>query len=63
MTIIDRPIRFAGTAEEAAANRDSHHWTTFDGEEYRCMWCDAAPWHAAASYPCGTEPPRETVEV
>lgn len=51
-----RPIRFAGTADEAIANRATH---AFGGIDDRCYDCDAKPSHAAASYPCGVEPPRE----
>lgn len=66
MTTINRPVRFQGTDAEKAANYRTHHWVA-DGPpddcEVRCFDCDAKPWHAAASYPCGVEPPRETVEV
>jgi hypothetical protein len=27
------------------------------------MRCDCKPWHAAAHYPCGQEPPRENVII
>lgn len=53
-----RPVPFAGTEEEKAANHRSHQWGGIDG---RCFECDAKPWHEAAFYPCGTTPPRETV--
>lgn len=57
---IDRPIRFAGTQAEADANFNTHY---FDSEYGRCYDCDSRPTHAAAEYPCGTEPPREIVTV
>ena len=61
MGIIDRPIRFTGTAEQAAANRGTHHFIDYGDGEVECGDCFCKPWHAAASYPCGTEPPREVV--
>jgi hypothetical protein len=57
---IDRPILFAGTAEQAAENYASHY---FDPETDRCWECDSKTSHAAASYPCGTRPPREVVTI
>lgn len=60
--IIDRPVPFQGTPEERKANVESHRWRRFGGEVV-CANCDCKPWHAAALYPCGVEPPREQVEV
>lgn len=63
---INRPVRFPGTPEQAAANYRTHYFITNGDPEdgdYRCMDCDCKPGHVAASYPCGTEPPRETIEV
>ena len=63
---INRPVRFQGTEEQRERNYRSHDWmATGDPEDgdVRCWRCDAKPWHAAASYRCGDEPPRETVEV
>jgi hypothetical protein len=60
--IINRPVRFTGSDEEAAANFRTHYWAGNDPDA-RCGECDCKPWHAAARYPCGVEPPRETVEV
>jgi len=60
--IVNQPVAFPGTAEEAAANYKGHMW--FQEEfDAACWRCDAKPWHKAASYPCGEEPPRETVDV
>jgi ketosteroid isomerase-like protein len=60
-----RPVRFAGTDAEREANRATHHFHTYcygeDDFETRCVDCDCKTWHAAADYPCGTEPPREVV--
>lgn len=60
MGTIDRPIRWQGTPEQAAVNYRSHWWQSY-GEETECDRCLSKPWHAAASYPCGTEPPREVL--
>lgn len=50
---VNAPMRFEGTAEEAAANFRSHHFV--DG---RCWNCDCRPFGRIASWPCGVEPPR-----
>jgi hypothetical protein len=59
--MINRPIAFQGSEEERQTNRDSHNFS-YDYEEVRCFDCDCRPSHVAADYPCGTEPPRETVD-
>lgn len=59
---INRPVPFAGTQEEAEANFKSHDFRVFDGEAL-CLACDCKPWHTTASYPCGTEAPREVETV
>lgn len=58
---VHRPVAFPGTDAEREANHRTHLWTYYD--EARCSNCDAKPWHVAADYPCGQEPPRETVQV
>jgi len=62
--IVNRPVPFDGTKEEAATNFDSHDWAT-DGDprdgEVVCWKCDTKPWHITAKYLCGTDVPRETV--
>lgn len=62
---VNRPVAFAGSEEEKQANRTTHHFVTYqwgeDDFETRCLVCDARPSHVAADYPCGVEPPRETV--
>lgn len=64
MTRINRPVAFPGTAEEAAANYQTHDWIVESPEEpLRCAVCDCKFWHVAANYPCGVEPPRETVTI
>lgn len=54
-----------GSQEEAVANYYTHTWVSFDPDEPpRCMDCDAATYHVAASYPCGFQIPRmDTVEI
>ena len=55
-----RPIQFEGTKDEAIENFDGHRFRyDYDGDEVRCVKCDCKDWRAAASYPCGDEPPRE----
>lgn len=62
--VINRPVAFAGTDAERLANRATHHFVVYDPEEPpECLDCCAKSWHVAADYPCGEEPPRETVEV
>jgi hypothetical protein len=58
----NRPVAFPGTDDEKVANYKTHAFVCY-GEEMECMDCFCKPWHTAADYPCGTEPPRETVEV
>lgn len=55
---MNAPIPFRGLPDEAAANRASHRWAGDPYSEIRCYECDAKPWHVAANYPCGVEPPR-----
>lgn len=57
MTNIPQP--FPGTAEEAAANRATHYFDSYDENSGdRCMGCDCRPWGVYADYPCGAEVPR-----
>lgn len=59
---INRPVAFPGTEEERLANRATHSFFVYDPEEpMECMNCCARTYHVAADYPCGQEPPRETV--
>lgn len=59
---INEPVPFEGTEEQKSANFKTHHFVDCCGDyEYRCSQCDCKPWHKAASYPCGVEPPRRTV--
>lgn len=56
------PIRFMGSEAQRAANIASHEWHTVDPEEpAECGRCASRIYHAAAAYPCGTEPPRRTI--
>ena len=58
---VNRPVAFPGTREERLANQRTHDWNWAD--EVRCWRCDCKAWHVAADYPCGVEPPRETVQI
>lgn len=60
--IIDRPVRFPGTDEEAEANRNTHKWAN-DSDSIVCFDCDARLFGEMANYPCGVNPPREVVEI
>ena len=62
--ITARPVAFSGTESERQANIESHNWFSFDPEETpECMTCCAKRGGTVAQWPCGTEPPRETVTV
>ena len=59
---VNRPVAFPGTPEERLENQRTHDWNWAD-DEVRCWRCDSKAWHVAADYPCGVEPPRETVRI
>lgn len=61
-TTLNRPVAFPGTPAEAVANYQTHQWYDYEGGT-ECDGCCAKIWHVAASYPCGTEPPREVVVI
>ena len=61
--LMNSPVPFEGTDEQRKENLATHYFTHMGDYEYRCSDCDCKPWHAAASYPCGTEPPRYNHEV
>ena len=54
---VNAPAAFDGTEALKAANRNTHAF--YDG---RCMNCDCRPFGRVAEWPCGTEPPRVTVD-
>lgn len=58
---IDEPVPFAGTPEEVKANFATHHfgYDSDDHSDARCGLCDTKVWHQSASYPCGTDVPRQ----
>jgi hypothetical protein len=60
---INVPVPFPGTAEEKAANFNTHHFVTDNGADYSCMFCDSKTWHKAAEYPCGAEVPRHDIPM
>jgi hypothetical protein len=55
---MSEPIPFAGTPEEVRENYATHLWVQEDEDGYVCGDCSSKPWHAAAHYKCGVEPPR-----
>lgn len=62
MTTVNRPVAFPGTEAEKRANYATHCFVSWDPDDCtRCTYCDCKTWHVAADYPCGQEPPRETV--
>lgn len=63
MYLVNRPVPFSGTQAERNANVKTHNWRQFGESEVECVDCAARPWHVAATYPCGVEPPREMTEV
>jgi hypothetical protein len=64
---VDVPAEFVGTPSERQANRSSHDWHTYrldaNDVDVVCARCGSYPFHIAADYPCGTEPPRTTITV
>jgi hypothetical protein len=60
MGTINRPIPFQGTEAQRRANRATHQFGS-EFDDFRCLNCDCKPGHKAADYPCGVEPPRETI--
>ena len=61
-SIVNRPVEFPGTEEQKAANARTHRFNYMESDA-RCGECDCRPCGVVAGYPCGTEPPREWVEV
>lgn len=60
--MVNRPVAWPGTEVERAANEATHHWMAWDPEEMpRCTRCDCNAWGTVKDWPCGVEPPRETV--
>ena len=47
--LVNMPMPFSGTDEEALANYASHYF----GHEDRCYGCDSRPWGIYALHPCG----------
>lgn len=61
-SMVDTPVPFSGTVEEANDNHNTHDWL-YDEGDTRCLRCDASVRHQAASYPCGVQPPRRMTVV
>jgi hypothetical protein len=57
--ILHRPMAWPGTEEQKMSNRATHLY--FGDDDWRCTNCDCRPGGTVADWPCGTEPPRETV--
>ena len=55
----DAPLPHPGTRQQIRKNRLTHYWHTLDGNDYRCLVCDANAFGTTADYPCGQEPPRQ----
>lgn len=56
----DVPVPFEGTRAQRERNFLSHDWAAID-DEIVCKKCGSEAHHVAASYKCGTEPPRMAV--
>ena len=56
MTDAPRPNR--ADDQHIRRNLLTHQWFTLDGQDYRCIACDANAYGRTAGYPCGQEPPR-----
>lgn len=64
MNVMNVPVPFSGTTDQADVNFSTHDFRTWgyeDDMDSRCARCDCKPWHKAAAYPCGQEPPRMLV--
>lgn len=57
------PISFEGTAVQKGNNLRSHNWLAVDDEGRECGVCFSREYHVAATYQCGTEPPRKKVLI
>lgn len=62
MAAWNRPVPFSGTREQRHINVMTHDWVTWDGET-ECRECCCKPWHTTATYPCGADVPRETINI
>ena len=61
MTDAPQPIR--ADDDQIRRNRLTHQWFTLDGQDYRCIACDANAYGRTAEYPCGLEPPRTSGRI
>jgi len=61
MTDAPEPIR--ADDQQIRRNRLTHQWFTLDGQDYRCIACDANAYGRTAEYPCGLEPPRTSGRI
>lgn len=57
---INEPVPFGGTRMEAEANFATHSFGySGDDLDARCLYCDSKVWHKSATYPCGSDVPRQ----
>jgi hypothetical protein len=56
----DAPQPYRADDNQIRRNLLTHQWFTLDGQDYRCIACDANAYGRTAEYPCGQEPPRTT---
>ena len=54
----DAPQPNRADDQQIRRNLLTHQWFTLDGQDYRCIACDANAYGRTAEYPCGQEPPR-----
>ena len=54
----DQPVPNRADDQRIRRNLLTHQWFTLDGQDYRCIACDANAYGRTAEYPCGQEPPR-----
>ena len=55
---LDAPVPIRADDNQIRRNRLTHQWFTLDGQDYRCIACDANAYGRTAEYPCGLQPPR-----
>ncbi len=63
MKVGTRPTPFTGTPTQKRLNRLTHQFTPNGEEPPDCLQCGVAVYHVAADYPCGTDVPREEINV
>jgi len=59
----DQPVPIRADDQQIRRNLLTHQWFTLDGDDYRCLVCDANAYGRTAEYPCGLEPPRTSGRI